>query len=185
MESSGEFFRAPLPQPPIARSSSVGVQKKPLTSLHLETSDSGTIPADETASDVTFKIPATPKPKGSDITVTTTVKERVVQTRSPFTNFVEIPTPDNILLREGQYFMQDTISGVIAILDRKAPESEITKVTSTSSTASVAASSTAKAAPTQSDQHFFTPERDEWDHEEVAIERMQRDLDTFAKKCIR
>ncbi len=69
------------------------------------------------------------------------------------------------------------------LLDCKAPESKVTKAALTSSTAPVAASSTAKATPSQSDQQFSTPERDEWDHEEATIERMQRELDAFAKKC--
>ncbi len=136
-----------------------------------------------TPSDVTFKVPATPKPKGSDLTVTTTSKERVVQTQSPFIHFAEAPPPEGLILKEGQYFARDPVSGACAVLDCKAPESKVIRPTLTSSTTPVVVSSTTKAVPTQQDLQFCTPDRDEWDSEETTIEQLQREVDTFGKKC--
>ncbi len=102
--------------------------------------------------------------------MTTTSKERVVQTQSPFIHFAEVPPPEGLILKEGQYFARDPVSGAFVVLDHKVLKSKVAKVTSISSTTSV-------------DQQFHTPDRDEWDPEEITIEKLQQELNAFAKKC--
>ncbi len=132
-------------RPPIAHQRlSVGVPKRTLTSLHLESLDSGSISKGITPSEDIFKVPATPKPKGSGLTVTTTLEERVVQVQDPFEHFVEVKPFPGLLLKEGQYYVQDPISGTCVVLDCKVPKSKTIKPASTPSITSAIVSSAAK-----------------------------------------
>ncbi len=101
--------------------------------------------------------------------MTTTSEERVVQTQPQFHCFIEVLPFEGLIMREGQYFAQDPISGVFAILDHEVPKSKVIRPASISSTAPVVVLSTAKAVPTQQDPQFHTPDRDEWDSEETAV----------------
>ncbi len=161
---------------------SVGAWKKALTPSHLESSDSGSISKSITPSDNIFKVPATPKPNGSDLTVTTTLKERVVQVQPEFEHFIEVKPFLGLLLKEGQYYAHDPISGAYAVLDREVPKSKITRPTSTPSIASAIASSAVKAIPPPLDQQFGIPSKDEWDSEENIIEQLRREVENLCKK---
>ncbi len=160
-----------------------GVQKKTPTSSCLESSDSGSVSKSITPLENIFKIPATPKLKGSGLTVTTTLKERVVQVQEdPFEHFVEAKPFPGLILKEGQYYVQDLVSGTCAVLDREVPKSKTVKPISTPSVALAIVLSAAKTVSLQLEEQFGALSKDEWDAEENVIEQLQLETENLCRK---
>ncbi|MCP3683137.1 MAG: hypothetical protein GY861_10640, partial [bacterium] len=123
------------------------------------------------------------KPKGSGLTITTTLEERAIQVQEDsFEHFVEVKPFPGVLLKEGQYYVQNLISGACVVLDRKVPKSKVIKPTSTPSVASAIASSAAKTVPPQLEEQFGALDKDEWDPEEKVIEQLQQEVDNLYQK---
>ncbi len=93
---------------------SAEVSRKISTPLSSGPLDPDFIIETSTPSDNVFKIPATPEPKDDSLTIMATSKERAVQVQKkedPFKNFVEVETPSDIFLTEGQYYALDSLLG--------------------------------------------------------------------------
>ncbi|MCP3686463.1 MAG: hypothetical protein GY861_27815 [bacterium] len=179
------FYGTSLARPPIMlQSLSAKVPKEISTPLFSGPSDPDIIIETSTPSDKTFTIPATPKPKEDNLTITVTSKEKVVQVQKkedPFKNFVEVEAPSYIFLTEEQYYAKDTISGKYTILNRETLRTKITEPISTPTVVTAIVASAAKTA-SKSRKPFGTLPKDEWEPSRTTIEKLQKEASVLLHK---